>query len=625
MNFLAKNHQRLLWIIIFIYVVIFVSLCLWKYNNLGYNSIDLGIINQAFYNTAHGLPFASSIHPPSYLGDHFKPILFLLLPIYFFFQSPITLLILQTIFLALAAWPLYLISKNIFSDAKYYLLLPVMFLLSPFIHNINVFEFHFLPLCFFLFFFAFYFYQKNKFWPFLSFIFLGLMVREDAALFVFCFGLFIILDKYLRKEKIPWRWVVTTLVLSVVYFFLALKIISLFSPNNESKFLLYYAWLGGTLPELIKNTFLHPIKVLLALFRPGNLELLLALFLPFCFLPLLKPRYLLLGAATYFQLGISNLGASLLIIQLHYVTLLVIPLFIGSVYIVNDLTQKRFKKYSSLLVIILLIATIYSEYFLGFGLPGIQRPELVGTKQELLREIPAGASVVTSYDFLAPLSSRAKVYSLNYSFLGRKQLSSQPYSIPADTEYFLADLAETVTYQMQYEDLSFYTDDYFRGPGRLRQLIADNHFGLKKMLDTTVLLQKNYPTEAKFYTLTVATPADDFTCAKQTPQTGQLAFTCSAQFWQTPKTNYQLELVIKKDGKNIYSRLLPLAYGFYGTAELQPQQKLSTSYDLTTGFSNNSGETCINLVKIEGDLGLDKMGSTYNYLRNKEILKTSCL
>jgi len=77
---------------IIIYIALFGFLSLWKYFNFHYNALDLAIINQAFYNSTLGNFFASSIHPPTYLGDHFTPILFLLLPFYFLWPRPETLL-----------------------------------------------------------------------------------------------------------------------------------------------------------------------------------------------------------------------------------------------------------------------------------------------------------------------------------------------------------------------------------------------------------------------------------------------------------------------------------------------------------------------------------------------------
>ena len=118
LNFIENNIQKLLWTFIILYIIILSAICILKYNNFLYNALDLAIINNVFYNTLHGNAFWSSIQGHSYIGDHFTPILFLLLPFYSIYQSPLTLLILQTVFLALTAWPIYKISLFILKKEK---------------------------------------------------------------------------------------------------------------------------------------------------------------------------------------------------------------------------------------------------------------------------------------------------------------------------------------------------------------------------------------------------------------------------------------------------------------------------------------------------------------------------
>src|SRR4030042_6270726 len=107
------KNQKILWWAIIVYFVIFSAICIWKYFQFGYNGLDLAIFNQVFYNSASGNLFHFTIHPQSYLGDHFEPVLLLILPFYYFFQHPISLLVLQTLILALTAWPIYLIAKKL--------------------------------------------------------------------------------------------------------------------------------------------------------------------------------------------------------------------------------------------------------------------------------------------------------------------------------------------------------------------------------------------------------------------------------------------------------------------------------------------------------------------------------
>ena len=56
---------------IVIYSILWLVIVFWKYNNFLYDALDLGIYAQVFWNTSYGRWFQMSVHPQSYLGDHF--------------------------------------------------------------------------------------------------------------------------------------------------------------------------------------------------------------------------------------------------------------------------------------------------------------------------------------------------------------------------------------------------------------------------------------------------------------------------------------------------------------------------------------------------------------------------
>src|SRR3989338_2070052 len=117
-----KKVKLILFLAMVLYIVGFIYFSFWKYDNFLYNGRDLAIFNQVFYNSLNSFSqgtsglFASSIQGHNFLGDHFTPIVILLLPFYYLWQSPKTLLVLQTIVLALSAVPVYLIAKFVMSS-----------------------------------------------------------------------------------------------------------------------------------------------------------------------------------------------------------------------------------------------------------------------------------------------------------------------------------------------------------------------------------------------------------------------------------------------------------------------------------------------------------------------------
>src|SRR3990167_10806866 len=275
LNFLSKHIKKILAGMVGAYAIAISLVCLWKYHQLLYNGLDLAIYNNALWNTAHGNWFWSTIQGHNYFGDHFEPILILLLPLYSLWQSPILLLILQTIFLGLAAWPLYKISLFVLSsrtrldletgveipltnltfsgiassnrigdfsrnDRKKLAALGIAFLwlINPLVHNVNLFEFHAIAFLPFFFFSLFYFYLKLKEQPatkkvfscFCVFVFLCLMVREDVAFIILAFLIIAWIDAFSNKNKNLLRITSYGLLITITYCLASFNIISQLSP-----------------------------------------------------------------------------------------------------------------------------------------------------------------------------------------------------------------------------------------------------------------------------------------------------------------------------------------------------------------------------------------------------------
>lgn len=633
--------QRARWIVIIaivIYVAIFSFISLWKYYNFGYNGLDLAIINQVFYNSAQGNFFASSIHPPNYLGDHFTPILFLLLPFYFLLKNPQSLLILQTLALALTAWPIYLVSKKIL-DKKWALFMALAWLFNPFVQNINLFEFHFLPFATFFIVWIFYFYREKKFWPFLIFSSLALLVREDVAFVVVIFGLLAMIDR--RQIK----WWLTPILLSIVYFLLAVTLSSLASQTDQYKFLLYYSWLGNSWLEIIKNVALHPWILIPKIFSPGSIIVALGLLLPTAYLPLLKPKYLLLSSLIYLQL-IMGTGWNWLamILFTQYGSLLLPGIFLAMIFGVKKLYDLKFKdkalqsifKQKGILMTIISIAVIYSTLIIG-PLPGsiakIARQGLISpearAKGLILQQIPAGAAVATTYELLTPLSSRANIYSLNYVFLGKLQFLAQDYALPDEAEYLLIDYQDLVTYQLQYDRNDFYQNQYKIALAAWPEVLKN--FGLVTIQDSLALYKKG--TESKFNLVEYFNQAPEISFSKNL-NSQALKFLGYNKinnhyqlFWQKNQLlekNYYLKLTINNKTKKIY----PLGYGLLNDEQHQDKKIIQTNYwfefnDLTTG---NNNKFTIDLIEIvSGGIEVDGVRSTKNVIDQQTTILSEIL
>mgnify|MGYP003972475365 CR=1 FL=1 len=442
LKIIKKHSTKILWVSIIIYILLFSFLSLKKYYAFGYNAFDLAIFNQVFFNTAEGRWFDMTINLNSYLADHFTPIIFLLLPIYKLIPRPETLLILQTVILALSAWPLYKISEYISKDSLISLVVAILWLVNPFIHNVNIFEFHLLPIAIFLFFWLFYFYQTNNFKLFVLFFILSLLVREDIALIVVGFSILSFLDKR------SWKWRLLPLF-GLIYFFGALKFISSVYQGDNYKFIIYYSWLGGnSLSEIFMGSIMHPIKVLLHVFSFQNISTIFILLLTFLFLPLISPRYFWLAFVPFMQFALTVGYFNMTVVRMHYGLYFLPTLFISNIFSLDILKNKKkflFSKHiyanGNIIKFIFIFTIIYFSITLSpikYIFNTFQSSEVIALKKEFLSQIPNEASVMSDAGFASVLSNRQSLYPMLYSYLARTQFYTHPFEMP-EVDYILWD------------------------------------------------------------------------------------------------------------------------------------------------------------------------------------------
>ncbi|MCW6168977.1 MAG: DUF2079 domain-containing protein [Thermoplasmatales archaeon] len=142
-----------------IFSIIFSFYTVTKYLSLNASAFDLGLEAQIYATTMHGEFFYTSLLGESYLAEHFSPIVFLIYPIYYFFPSPETLLILQSFVIGFSAIPLFLLSTELMKrrfnvnpnvTGIVSVILSTAYLLSPYTESPLSFDFHLMPFLIFL-------------------------------------------------------------------------------------------------------------------------------------------------------------------------------------------------------------------------------------------------------------------------------------------------------------------------------------------------------------------------------------------------------------------------------------------------------------------------------------------
>ncbi len=343
---------------------------------------DLGIFNQALYSSLNfGLLFYDSVEFGSHFQFHFDPILFLLLPLYSFAQTPLLLLVIQSFALGFAAVPAFLLSRDVLKSNFLAFLLSMCYLANPSIHGVNLYDFH--PDCFFplLFLSSLLFMERGRLIKSAFCIVLALACKEVAAFTVAAIGVY---AAWAYRKEIPWRLLAKLklrnafssrrLLFAVLMVFLGAGWFAfssqLFPPiASADRHAFSWSYLGVGISGVVKSFLTNPVGSLQAAFTPTSSKLFLLkllygkyltdqallvlaliepymktiyffeLFSPFAFLPLMSPAALLPAAPWILLNAASITPTHYVAVGYQYPAILVPFMFSASVYGVKNLTS----------------------------------------------------------------------------------------------------------------------------------------------------------------------------------------------------------------------------------------------------------------------------------------------
>ena len=188
-----------------------------RYTNFASPNFDFGIWCNMFHNMKEtGLAMVTCERDMllSHFAVHISPVYYLILPFYCIFPSPLTLQIAQAVVLAAGVIPVFLLARHFKLSNQQTVLATALYAFLPVITTGCSYDLHencFLPL-FLL--FTFYFYEIKKPIPMYVCAALVLSVKEDAAIYLLFFALFLLISerKYLHGSILA--------VLSIGYFLL---------------------------------------------------------------------------------------------------------------------------------------------------------------------------------------------------------------------------------------------------------------------------------------------------------------------------------------------------------------------------------------------------------------------
>jgi uncharacterized membrane protein len=260
------------------YSITCITLSLLRHESYHSFGFDLGLFNQVFWNTTQGRLFESTMSqalpvPHSLLGDHFSPIFLLLTPFYLAFPHPETLLVVQTLALALGAWPVYLLARLKLSSgyAPFWVL---AYLLVVPLAYINLYDFHEVAFSVAPLGFALYFLESGRRGWFLLSLLVTFLVKEEMGLIGIGFGAYILLGKG------DWKLGLGVLMGSVVVFVALIQaVIPFFAGGRSYPYIAdRYAQVGGSAQGILTTLVTDPLRIARALLQPKKVFFLIGIF-----------------------------------------------------------------------------------------------------------------------------------------------------------------------------------------------------------------------------------------------------------------------------------------------------------------------------------------------------------
>jgi len=332
------RYQILLLLAIIFYIIIFTGLAFDQHLGMRTHKADLGQIDQAVWNSSRGrfVEMTDNGFVATRMTDHVEPILALVSPLLWLWNDVRALLLLQVIFVAIGAWPLYAIAllrlDKILSPRErtqiwqmeplrqmtgpMALALAIAYLLAPQLQSAVLSEFHAAPLAVPLILWAFWAIETGRLWHFVMATLLVAAVKEEMALMAAGLGAwqlwrldlrFLLVQdtlqnklQQLKAQRLGLLLGTLVTLATLVWFYLATFVIVpahavQVYDSAESVYFGRYGALGDSPADILKSFFTQPGRVWQLATEPVRVRYLWGLLASFGLLSLLAPEILLLS------------------------------------------------------------------------------------------------------------------------------------------------------------------------------------------------------------------------------------------------------------------------------------------------------------------------------------------
>jgi uncharacterized membrane protein len=277
---------------VLLYIAVMGFIVVSRHRMLRTHAFDLGYYVQVVWNIARGEGPVTT-HVPTYVtteamhawGDHFSPVLYLLAPLMWLAPGAVALLLAQTVILAAGALALFAFARPRVGPGAAGGL-TALYLVNPSLHGINLRDIHPAAFAIPLVVAAALAFDRAGYVACAAALVLLLACREDAAVAVVGFGLWLALARGRRAAG------AAVAIVAVVVLFADVQWVMPAYLGAGYNHLIRYTHLGHSLSDILVSLVTRPQRWLAVVLTPPKLLYLLALLAPLGFLPLLGPRAL---------------------------------------------------------------------------------------------------------------------------------------------------------------------------------------------------------------------------------------------------------------------------------------------------------------------------------------------
>jgi uncharacterized membrane protein len=445
----------LVYFLILLYIILFAWLSILRHEAFQSSAMDLGYTDQVVWNTLHGrfmrfstyqdapidLPLDQFRHTDTLLAYHVELILAPISLLYLIYDSPVTLLLLQTVCIGLGALPAFWLARDHLGSDFAGLVFALVYLLAPAVEGANLSDFHAVSLTASFLLFAFHFLQTRRYGPFFVFIILAMSAKEDVSLLVLMMGLYIFF--WLKERRVG----ALTVLMGLGWFLICTQVILPYHNGLPiSPFLRRLAIFGPTVKESLRNFLWEPMLLLRWLCQPEIVAYLGGLLASAGFMSLFSPVVLGLSAPVV-AMNVFSTWSWTYSEGAHYSASIVPFIIVSGICGLGFLAQ-QFSEWWGVphrravngLAALLLLISGYHHYQIGISpLARDFRPPRITPHHRLAQEfmalIPADAPLSAQSSLYPHLAHREKAYffpavnDAKYIFL---DVTSPPYPIAVE-------------------------------------------------------------------------------------------------------------------------------------------------------------------------------------------------